>query len=123
MIIKELSQKKKFFTVLLQMTLRKEISQHSTNKQNILNDLPNIDKKIFQSRDTMNETINLLQTEIQELIDLTEIANERYKFSKKSLLHKREITYHFQSKNQKLYQIINQNYQTIIQIFNKDINK
>ena len=104
------------------MTTKQEISQHLINKQNISNDLTDIDTKIFQSRDIMNQSINLLRTQIQELTDLTEIAYERYKFSKRSLSDKQEITYHFQRKNQKLYNTINQHYQTIIKIFKQESN-
>lgn len=80
-------------------------------------DLLDMKEKIRDSKYKMNKLIELLQSQIQELTDLTEIAYERYIFEKKSLLNKEKVRTHFEEKNQILYNTLTKHFETIMQIF------
>ena len=83
------------------------------------NDLFDVKEKIRDSKYKMNKLIELLQRQIQELTDLTEIAYERYIFEKKSLLNEEKVSTHLENKNQILYNTLTKHFETIMQIFDK----
>lgn len=90
---------------------------HKNDKMEICECLFDIQEEISQSRFKMDELIKLLEAQIQELIHLTDIAYERYIFSKKSLINEQTIVEHFRNRNQTLYETLNKNYEAIIKIF------
>lgn len=67
----------------------------------------------------MDELLKSMNEQKQELIDLTEIAYERYIFSKRLLKNEQERTNHFQQANQMLHDTLNEHHNNIMQIFNQ----
>ncbi len=76
-------------------------------------------KKSENKRRKLNETFRQLQSQINETLDITERANERYLEAKKEEKQQRQRANVFQTKNEDLHQKLKQNHTVLLKMFDE----
>ena len=67
----------------------------------------------------MSRTLSLLQNHSREAVDLMEVANERYLYSKQQAKHESERANHFQGRVDNLQKKLIENHNSLFKMFDE----